>query len=792
MSTIAEGRRDAVRWSGAWAPRESRASLLEGRVLEISAERGRRRGIALYGLLGALTLAYVAVLVVHPSAVAWTWFSGWGVAVLEAAAAGLCLSRGLSRRADRTPTLLLGAALGAWALGQALSTLETTAGQGAVTPSWADLGFLAFYPLAYVATVSMLQRGLGRLARPNWLDGAIAGLGAAALSAAFAFHRIIDLVGGTPVVTTIHLMYPIGDLILLALTFAGTVLLTGRWTRSWQVLALGLAVIVAGDTFNLFNASGTMSQLASVIKPAAWPVGVTLMSLSVWMAPQRVDRLAAERASGMGIPVVAAVVSLALLALGNAHPISPVAMALAIATLVVAGGRFTLSAHRLRLMTEERHRQANTDELTGLANRRHLDYVLDCFFDDAVVEGLAPRTLAFLFVDLNRFKEINDSFGHPAGDEVLRQLGPRLAEVVGPRGTVARVGGDEFAVALPDADRVDAERLAEELVAAIAQPISVQRVTASVGASVGIAMVPDDAQESNALRWCGDVAMYRAKVGKAPYVFFDQALDGDESQIRVVEELARAIDEGALVLHYQPQLDLASGKVEAVEALVRWPHPRFGMIAPLKFLPLAEESGLIGPLTTWVLDEAVREAARWRARGTELAVAVNVSATTLLEPGFVDEVASTLARHGLPGHDLVVEITESTVIADFERSRAVIEALHGLEVVVSIDDFGAGVTSLAYLASLEVGELKLDRSFITGLGDPERGRDLELVRATINLGHEMGMRVVAEGIEDVTTLERLADLGCDIAQGYYISRPAPPERLSLAGLARRPQLALRD
>jgi EAL domain-containing protein (putative c-di-GMP-specific phosphodiesterase class I) len=241
----------------------------------------------------------------------------------------------------------------------------------------------------------------------------------------------------------------------------------------------------------------------------------------------------------------------------------------------------------------------------------------------------------------------------------------------------------------------------------------------------------------------------------------------------LVEELRAAVDAGELVLHYQPQLCLRTGEIVALEALLRWPHPRLGLVPPLKFLPLAEEAGLMRPLTAWVLREALAQCAAWRAEGHDVAISVNISTSNLVETGFTDVVRSLLEGFGLPPEALVLEMTETSIISDFERSKDVIEELRSLGLIVSIDDFGAGFTSLAYLSSLAVGELKLDRTFILGLASGEHQRDPELVRATIDLGHALGLRVVAEGIEDVATLDLLSDLGCDLAQGYYISRPMP-------------------
>jgi diguanylate cyclase (GGDEF)-like protein len=458
--------------------------------------------------------------------------------------------------------------------------------------------------------------------------------------------------------------------------------------------------------------------------------------------------------------------------------ISREALWLSVATLVAVGVRLLMSARSLRILTEERNRQAHTDELTGLGNRRQLSMVLDLFFSDQANEDASLRELAFLFVDLNHFKEINDSFGHPAGDELLRQLGPRLTRAVGNSGTVVRLGGDELAVVLLDANADDAVVVARRILEEIEEPFILHKIKASVGASIGIALVPSNATDGPALMWCADVAMYRAKLGQMPYVFYDQDLDGGEDSPNLLDELRDAVEAGDFVLHYQPQLDLKSGKILAVEALVRWPHPSLGLVPPLKFLPLAEEAGLMWPLTKWVLNEAFAQCALWRSDDRYLAVSVNVATTDLLEAGFLGHVKNLLEKYNLPGEAVVIEITETTIITDFLRSQAVILELRDLGIVVSIDDFGAGFTSLAYLSSLAVGELKLDRAFITSLNAEGNGREMELVRATINLGHDMGLRVVAEGIEDIETLDLLGDLGCDLAQGYFISRPTPASRLT--------------
>jgi diguanylate cyclase len=740
--------------------------------------RDNRRVWAVYVVLGAALFAYIISVFVRTEAQSWTWLDGWAITTLELVAVVLCMYKGRIKRPGRSVPLLLGFSLLAWTLGDYILTWESLGGKTPPTPSAADVLYLLFYPLAYIAVVKSLQKALGRLARPNWLDGVVAGLGAAAFCAAFAFHSIHHLTGGSALSAAVNLAYPVGDLLLLLLVIGGTVLLAGRGSRQWYLQAAGLLVIVIGDTFNLVGSSGLATRFGDNFNAIAWPTAIYLISMSVWLPERRLDPLREQKVSSFFLPGVAAFGGLFILVAGTVHSISRVALWLSVATLVTVGIRLAISARSLRVLTEERNRQAHTDELTGLGNRRQLALILDLFFAEQADVLSDPRELAFLFVDLNHFKEINDSFGHPAGDELLRQIGPRLQKAVGMAGSVVRLGGDELAVVLMDANADVAVEVAQRIITEIDEPFILNKIRASVGASIGIALVPQNATDPSGLLWCADVAMYRAKLGGINYVFYDHDIDGGEDQPNLLDELRIAVKEGDFVLHYQPQLDLKTGQILAVEALVRWPHAKLGLVPPMKFLPLAEDAGLMWPLTTWVLNEALKQCSEWRSDGRLLAVSVNVATTDLLEAEFIDLVKSLLIKYDLPGDAVVIEITETTIIKDFLRAQAVILQLRELGVVVSIDDFGAGFTSLAYLSSLAVGELKLDRAFITALNAEGRGRDMELVRATINLGHEMGLRVVAEGIEDVETLDLIGELGCDLAQGYFISRPSPASRLS--------------
>jgi diguanylate cyclase (GGDEF)-like protein len=447
------------------------------------------------------------------------------------------------------------------------------------------------------------------------------------------------------------------------------------------------------------------------------------------------------------------------------------------------------SIRAMRTLTQERQQLSLTDHLTGLGNRRYLFDVLDGFFADQAATQ-PQRSLAFLFIDLEHFKKVNDAFGHSAGDEVLSQLGRRLARSLRPGDVVARIGGDEFGVVVIDADANEAVSVAERISASLEQPFALEAVRAQLSANIGIALAPADASDIAGLIECADVAMYRAKLGARPYARYEQGFSEGGSRLRLAEELRAAVDAGELVLHYQPQLDLHNGEISTVEALVRWPHPRIGLIPPIKFLPLAEEAGLMGSVTRLVLARAIEQCAAWRAAGRSVRVSVNVSATDLLDTGLTNLIAGLLSQHGQPASSLVVEITETSIISEFERSRGVIQDLRDLGVSVSIDDFGAGFTSLAYLSSLAVEELKVDRALITRLASGDRQQDVELVRATIALGHALGLRVVAEGIEDEATLDLVSELGCDLGQGYFIGRPKLALELAFEPPGARLELAI--
>jgi len=425
-----------------------------------------------------------------------------------------------------------------------------------------------------------------------------------------------------------------------------------------------------------------------------------------------------------------------------------------------------------RATDEDRLRQQSLhDPLTGLGNRVLLHDHLSLALNAARRSG---HRVALLLMDLDRFKDINDTLGHDIGDRALQQIAARLGRSVRDSDTVARLGGDEFAVVLPDIDEVsDALAVAGQLSALTEDQIELAGVALRVEVSIGVAMFPEDGADPVHLLKRADVAMYRAKTLSTGVATYSPAADENRPErLRYLAALQRGIAEDELRVVYQPRVNLATGAVTGAEALVRWQHPREGLVPPHRFIPLAEQTGLIRPLTWWVLDMAVGQAARWRADGHDIPIAVNVSARMLHQSDLVNRVLTTLAEHNMPATSLTLEVTESAMMANPTSGLEVITRLGAAGVRMSVDDFGTGHSSLAYLRDLPVHELKIDRSFVADvIRDP---RAVAIVRAVIDMGHALSLRVVAEGIEDAETYEALRALGCDEGQGYTsVTRGSP-------------------
>ncbi|HYC36707.1 MAG TPA: EAL domain-containing protein [Usitatibacter sp.] len=421
---------------------------------------------------------------------------------------------------------------------------------------------------------------------------------------------------------------------------------------------------------------------------------------------------------------------------------------------------------------EELERQANFDALTGLPNR----HLLHDRLRQAVFAQRNVRSVAVVFMDLDHFKVINDSLGHNFGDEVLRHVGERLESAVREGDTVARLGGDEFVLILNDQTREDMIfRTMRRLIARVSEPVQVGGRELHITASAGISLFPQDGPDVQTLLKNADTAMYRAKSqGRNTFQFFTAEMNElANERLSMEQSLRRAIERDELRLHYQPRVSLATGKVDGVEALVRWEHPERGLIVPDRFIPLAEETGLIVPIGEWVLRRACEQGARWRAAGhPRLVVSVNLSARQLWVGGLTRLVGEVLAQTGMAGH-LELELTESMVMHDVENVIATLQSLRDLGVRLSVDDFGTGYSSLSYLRRLPLNALKIDGSFvrdISATGGPDDGI---LARAIISLGHSLHLQVVAEGVEYEAQRDFLRDNGCDEMQGYFFAKPLP-------------------
>ncbi len=453
----------------------------------------------------------------------------------------------------------------------------------------------------------------------------------------------------------------------------------------------------------------------------------------------------------------------------------------------------TLTGHlavaiRSTRLVEKLGYDATHDSLTGLSNRAHLSERINH------VLSTGSGAAAVLLLDLDRFKEVNDILGHDVGDRLLKVVADRLRGCLPPTATVARLGGDEFAVLLPGA--ADATELAELVADTLAQPVQFDEAMLTPESSVGVAVTTGLSVQPDLLRQA-DTAMYEAKANDRRVAVYGPEMDrGRIERLALVADLRMALTDHPeqMLLHYQPKIDLHTGAVTGVEALVRWAHPTLGVLGPDRFIPLAESTGLIEGLTPLVLEAGLAECRSWTTAGYPISVAVNLSARNISDPQLPDRVARAIARIGLPADRVILEITESSVMGDPAQTLPVLHKLRDLGVCLSLDDFGTGYSSLSYLQRLPVGEVKIDRSFVMGLSGENRSSTRALIRTITGLGADLNLRIVAEGVEDQATLDELRDLGCDVAQGYHISRPlAGPDLrtwLSRASTENLPRLRL--
>ena len=433
----------------------------------------------------------------------------------------------------------------------------------------------------------------------------------------------------------------------------------------------------------------------------------------------------------------------------------------------------SIISKRIQAHNAELQHRASHDDLTQLPNRSLLHQRTENALATAKLQN---QTLALLIMDLDRFKEINDTLGHHVGDELLLQVGRRISDVLRDTDTVARLGGDEFSLLLPNASVKNAIACVERISHALEQPFIINQKEIVASFSIGIAMFPQHGRDLESLMKYADIAMYQAKKNSTGYSVYDAEHDAYTIQrLSLARELRAAIEDNQLTLHYQPKIDIPSNKINGVEALVRWQHPEHGMIQPDEFISIAEQNGLIDSLTYWVIEAAIKQCHLWRKADKNIKVAVNLSARNLHNTELPGWIKNKLKQYRLPADMLELELTENAIMLDINCATDIFTQISRQGVALSIDDFGTGMSSLSYLSRLPVSKLKIDRSFVMDM--VENGNNHLIVRSTIDLAHNLGYQVVAEGVETIETLNLLKRLSCDSVQGYFFTPPLPVDKL---------------
>jgi len=678
-----------------------------------------------------------------------------------------CFARAIVGGPHRAAAIWLGLAMLSQTAGNVIYTAWTQFQINPPVPNPADFAYLGFYVSVAAAVICLVRRDHGSFPRALWLDGALGAAGAATALAA-AMSPVLSSARGTIAAALVGAAYTTADLLLVAMICG---LLAVRGTRGgsmWLWIAGGLALFCAADVVYALQVSAGTYEVGITLN-ALWAIGVTCIALALWR-PQRPREIASGRSKAiLAIPMLATLTAVVVLVISSFEQLAAPIVVLATFTLLLAAARTFVSFQQVQRLSDAR-RQAITDDLTGLGNRRAL-------FEhgaDRLLSAERTERLALILIDLDNFKEINDTLGHHAGDKLLCEVARRLAARVVDPDLLVRLGGDEFALLITLGPVEDGRQVTERILDRLTQPLVIDGARVRVDASAGVAERDDASVQIADLLRRADVAMYAAKDAHSRVELYEPQLDAaNRTRLETIQDLDAAFVHQQFILHYQPKIDVETGATFGAEALVRWQHPTRGVLYPDAFLPVVEQSGLMNALTQLVLETAVAQLATWRAAGLDLTLAVNLSASDLLDESLAERIAGLLGMYSVPGSALELEITESVIMIDPKRARDVLEALRALGLRIAVDDYGTGYCALAYLRDLPVDELKIDRSFISHVTTDRRSA--AIVRSTIELAHALGLKVVAEGIEHQEALDAVAGFGCDYAQGYHFSRPLPAD-----------------
>ena len=691
---------------------------------------------------------------------------------LNLLAAGLIAVRAYRVTAERLAWTLIAVGMTCSAMGDFIYSVWVPDGQ---SPSAADPAYLAYYPLVYAGLLLLLWARLKRASLLVQLDSLVCALTMAAVAAALTAGPIHAAATRAPATVLVGILYPWGDLVLLALA-AGMLPIRG-WRNEfrWILLVAGFVLFAAADTAYLFETSANSYRVGTLLD-ACWPASSLLVAMASWAPSSSVVPLP-KRGLGPYVKSVAcAVVALAVAILGHD---SRLATTFAALSLIAIAARFAVTFRDVSMLAES-HKHAMTDELTALPNRRSLATALTAA---SASESLGPSLTrtpsrrALLLLNLYEFQEINVSVGRHFGDELLRHIADRLSNSVRREDLLARTGDDEFAILTAEGtDLIAARAQAGRLLEALSEPFALDPITVQVDARIAIALCPGHCDHPQELLNRAETAIPHAKSAKSKIVVYDSAFElYHENDPNLTEELRTALLDGdELTCHYQPKINASDESVHSVEALLRWHHPSRGLLLPEEILPAVERAGLMRKLANRTINLALEQIQSWREQGIAETVAVNLSATNLLDLDLVGTIERLLRTHGLPADALIIEITESALV-DSVRSRNTVAALQQLGVHISLDDYGTGWSSLARLQDVSVDELKLDRIFVARLAqDP---RSVAIVRSTVALAQSLGADLVAEGVEDEVTLSALRSYGCTITQGFVHTPPLPPDDL---------------
>jgi diguanylate cyclase (GGDEF)-like protein len=671
------------------------------------------------------------------------------------------------RRELRGAWLTMGLALALFNVASLLDLITAARYSQLVTGTPRDVIYLLSYVAVAIAVSVVGQQSFGPRAFSVRLDGIIAVLTLAALTSMYWFRQDVETTGRS-LIAELNMFNPILVMALIVLLVAGLVPKHSRLDVSTSCLLVGLTSFAVGDIIELNHAVFNFAAAGALVE-ASRPVALCCIALAAWPQVERRGEVATlmEPVRGLNLlPVIFGTLSIAILAVSIVKSLSEATESMALGSLLLVIIRMVMTQGEVRHLGKSNYLDARTDHVTGLSNRRG-------FLEDggARLAALKPsEQLGIVLIDLDGFKEVNDSIGHAYGDELLRVVGQRFAKRVATRGTVSRVGGDEFAYTFVIGAGADPCASAVDLVRTLADPVVLDGTSVRVSASIGVAVWPQHGATHAELLRSADVAMYEAKRNRHGVCVYSDDIDvNSRERLLLINELRTAIERRRLTLHFQPTRDQRTRKLYGVEALVRWQHPTRGLLYPVDFVPLAEQVGLIVPLTHTVLDLAIKELARLDRAGHTLQMNVNISQQDLTDfqlPNVLDRI---LQWYKVAPQRITLEVTESSLSHDPVLAKQSLERLRDAGVRISIDDFGVGYSSMSQLLDLPVDELKIDKSFVLALeSDP---RAISLIRSMVEMARALGLVSIAEGIENASNYDALQLVGADVIQGDYVARP---------------------